>query len=87
MFLIGQTADKIHNSLKDEINRTGRGKDIFVCKCETLEEAVKKHMIVLSCGDIILMSPASASFDMFKKILMKEEKKSSKGIVKDILNT
>lgn len=85
MFLIGQTADKIHNSLKDEINRTGRGKDIFVCKCETLEEAVKKAYDSAFCGDIILMSPASASFDMFKNF--DERGKKFKGIVKDILNT
>lgn len=84
MFLIGQTADKIHNSLKDEIEGTGKGKDVFVCKCESLEEAVKKAYDSAGCGDIIIMSPASASFDMFKSF--DERGKKFKQFVKDILN-
>lgn len=84
LFLIGQTADKIHDSLKDEIKRTGRGKDIYVCKCETLDEAVKKAYNSADCGDIVVMSPASASFDMFKNF--DERGKKFKQIVKDIIN-
>ena len=39
-------------------------KQIF--KVQTLEEAVSKAKEVAKKGDIVLFSPASASFDMFK---------------------
>lgn len=66
LVLLGQTANKIDKSLKDEIERTGRGTDIPVIHCATLEEAVKKAYENAAQGDTIVLSPASASFDMFK---------------------
>lgn len=83
MFLIGQTADKISQSLKDEIECTGRGKDVLVDKCESLDEALKKAYDNALCGDIIIMSPASASFDMFKNF--DDRGKKFKQLVKDII--
>jgi UDP-N-acetylmuramoylalanine--D-glutamate ligase len=66
LVLIGQTAPKIEQALKDEINKTGKGKDIIVVRCKTMKEAVEKAYENAKSGDIITMSPASASFDMFK---------------------
>ncbi|MFZ5988913.1 MAG: UDP-N-acetylmuramoyl-L-alanine--D-glutamate ligase [Bacillota bacterium] len=66
LVLIGQTGPKIEKALKGEIERTGKGKDIPVFRCSSLEEAVDKAYKSASGGDIITMSPASASFDMFK---------------------
>lgn len=66
LVLVGQTAPKIEKALLDEIERTGEGKDINIIKCNTLKEAVEKAYGCAKSGDIITMSPASASFDMFK---------------------
>lgn len=66
LVLIGQTAPKIEKALMDEIHRTGKGKDIIIVRCNTMKEAVVKAYEYAKSGDIITMSPASASFDMFK---------------------
>jgi UDP-N-acetylmuramoylalanine--D-glutamate ligase len=66
LVLIGQTGPKIEKALMDEIERTGNGKDIPIYKCSSLEEAVRIAYKSAREGDIITMSPASASFDMFK---------------------
>lgn len=66
LVLIGQTGHKIEKALKDEVERTGKGMDIPVILCDTLESAVKSAYSKASGGDIITLSPASASFDMFK---------------------
>lgn len=66
LVLIGQTAPKIEKALKDETERTGKGSDIPLYKCSSLEEAVQTAYSIASSGDIITLSPASASFDMFK---------------------
>ena len=78
LILIGATSDKILKSLNDEIKKTGNGKDIKVIKAKTYNEAVltaKKNAV---SGDVVLLSPASTSFDMFKNFeergnLFKEE--------------
>jgi UDP-N-acetylmuramoylalanine--D-glutamate ligase len=66
LVLLGQTAKKIENALNKEITRSGKGADIPVLHCDTLEEAVKEAYERSIEKDIIILSPASASFDMFK---------------------
>jgi UDP-N-acetylmuramoylalanine--D-glutamate ligase len=66
LVLLGQTAPQIEKSLRDAVIKTGRGGDIPVINCSSMEEAVKaafKHAVK---DDIIILSPASTSFDMFK---------------------
>ena len=41
-------------------------KDIKIYQCETLEDAVLVSKKVTAMGNVVLLSPASASFDMFK---------------------
>ena len=41
-------------------------KQIPIYEVDTLEEAVNKAKEVENQGDVVLFSPASASFDMFK---------------------
>lgn len=60
VFLIGKTADKIEESIK-VIN-----KDYEVIRCSCLEESILEAYKSAICGDIILLSPACASFDMYK---------------------
>jgi UDP-N-acetylmuramoylalanine--D-glutamate ligase len=64
LILIGQTADKIEKVVRKEI-KSGI-KDVNIYKCKTLEESVKLAKEISTKGDVILFSPASASFDMFK---------------------
>lgn len=66
LVLLGQTAGQIEKALQDEIVRSGKGMDIPVLHSTTLEEAVRKAYGKSTVNDIILLSPASASFDMFK---------------------
>ena len=66
LVLLGQTAVKIEKALKDEVERTGKGTDIPVIHCDAMDEAVKKAYVNAVRGDTIILSPASASFDMFK---------------------
>ncbi len=66
LVLAGQTSDKIEKALKDEIERTGNGIGIPIIRCTSMEEAVKKAYENAVPGDIVLLSPASASFDMYK---------------------
>lgn len=64
LVLIGQTAGKIFEAVKEECER--QNKSINICMCETLEDAVLTAQKETKQGDIVLLSPASASFDMFK---------------------
>ena len=66
LVLVGQTAPLIEKSLKDEVAKTGRGAGVPVIQCSTLEEAVSSAFRSAEEGDIVILSPASASFDMFK---------------------
>ncbi|MCX7843159.1 MAG: UDP-N-acetylmuramoyl-L-alanine--D-glutamate ligase [Clostridia bacterium] len=81
LVLIGATAPKIEQALKDTIEKTGKGKDIPVFKCSTYEEAVKTAYENAKPGDIVILSPASTSFDMFKNF---EERGR---VFKDIVNS
>ena len=62
LVLTGPTADKIEAALK----ATGRGEDIPVIRAETYSEAVSAAAGLAEEGDIVLCSPASTSFDMFR---------------------
>lgn len=66
LVLIGPTGPKIKKVLEKEIEETGRGRDMPVVMCDTFEDAVKSAYHGAVEGDIIILSPASASFDMFK---------------------
>ena len=66
VILIGQTADKIKESIeKEQILKSGI-KNLNIYKTENLEKAVNLADEIATKGDIVLFSPASASFDMFE---------------------
>ena len=81
LILIGPTGEKIRKALHDEVVRTGQGKDIKIIKCTTYEEVVKAAYGNATYGDIIILSPASTSFDMFKNF----EERGNR--FKDIVNS
>ena len=58
VFLIGRDGPTIRSSLED----TG----VELVDCATLEEAVQKAGDMAALGDIVLLSPACASLDMFR---------------------
>lgn len=66
LILIGATSDKIQEALDAEINKTGNGKDIEVIRATSYEDAVNKARSKAHDGDVVLLSPASTSFDMFR---------------------
>ena len=62
LILIGATSDKIENALK----ATGRETEVNIRHSSTYEDAVSFAHSVAENGDIVLLSPASTSFDMFR---------------------
>jgi len=60
--LIGQSADELASAL----DRAGAArKPLPVERAATLPEAVRKARALAQSGDVVLLSPAAASFDMF----------------------
>ena len=59
-------------------------KDLNIYKCKSLNQAVQTANEIAIKGDIVLFSPASASFDMFKNFAERGEifKQYVKEIVK-----
>lgn len=66
LILIGATSDKIQESLNAEIKKTGKGKDIEVIRAVSYEDAVNTARSRASVGDVVILTPASTSFDMFR---------------------
>ena len=80
LILLGQTAEKIFLAVKEESEKQGKKIDTYMC--ESLEETVKLANKYAKKGDVVLFSPASASFDMFKNF--DERGKKFKEIVNNL---
>jgi UDP-N-acetylmuramoylalanine--D-glutamate ligase len=63
--LIGRDANKIVNAIS--------GSGVSLHHATTMEEAVQKSFALAQEGDVVLMSPACASFDMFKNYAHRAE--------------
>ena len=72
VILLGQTADKIKEAVENESKI--RNKTVDMYKCEDLEQCVNLAKDLAKPGQIVLFSPASASFDMFKNFEERGEK-------------
>lgn len=59
IYLFGKMQKKIYHALK-------KRHDIQVFRCETLSSATKFAMLKAKSGEVVLLSPACASFDDFK---------------------
>jgi len=64
LILMGQTAEKIFGAVKQEKEK--ENKEIEIYKVNSLEEAINKAKEKSKPNQVVLFSPASASFDMFK---------------------
>lgn len=72
VILLGQTADKIIEAIEKESKIRNKTVDIY--KCKTLEQCVEVAKEMAKPGQVVLFSPASASFDMFKNFEERGEK-------------
>ena len=80
LILMGQTAEKIFLAVKEEEEKQRKKVDTYIC--ENLEETVRLAKRYAKPGQVVLFSPASASFDMFKNF--EERGKKFKEIVNNI---
>jgi UDP-N-acetylmuramoylalanine--D-glutamate ligase len=80
LLLIGVTTEKIEKAVIDACNI--KGITIDIVKLDTLESAVNEAYNGAEYGDVVLLSPACASFDMFKSF--DERGKKYKEIVKGL---
>lgn len=64
LILLGQTSGKIFESVKEELDKQDKDLDIYMC--DNLNQTIELAKKVAKTGQIILFSPASASFDMFR---------------------
>jgi UDP-N-acetylmuramoylalanine--D-glutamate ligase len=62
-FITGATADKIMDAITS--SKFYKESDAWLIRCENFEQAVRKASAAALPGDIVLMSPACASFDEF----------------------
>ena len=69
LILMGPTAKNIEEAVNKEILKRGLNlseEHIEIIHCDTYEEAVNMAVNKAGCGDSVLLSPASTSFDMFR---------------------
>ncbi len=64
LILMGATASKIEEVVKKELEL--QGKKLPIYNCTSLKETVEKANEVAKQNEVVLFSPASASFDLFK---------------------
>lgn len=66
LILIGETSKKILEVVKKEAEIQHKSIDIHICN--SLKQTINLAREVANKGDVVLFSPASASFDMFKNM-------------------
>ena len=66
MFLTGDTAPKLRAAAE---NAPGYSPELVIEDCASLEDAVREARAAARPGDVVLLSPASASFDRYKNFM------------------
>ena len=72
LILIGQTANKIYDAVKKELEKQNKYLDIHMC--ETFKQSLELAKRIAKPGQVVLFSPASTSFDMFKDMYDRGDK-------------
>ena len=72
LILTGPTSEKIENATREALKTYN--KQIEILHCIDLKEAVQTAFKISKPGDVVLLSPASASFDAFKNFMERGEK-------------
>ena len=78
LVLFGATSDKIYDEVMKEMKSTN--KEITIYRENSLEDVVNTANQVSESGEVVLFSPASASFDMFKNAYQRGD------LFKDLVN-
>lgn len=63
LILLGQTSNKIENAVRSKLKAED---ELQIYRTNSLKEAIETAVTVSTIGEVVLFSPASASFDMFK---------------------
>lgn len=66
LILMGKTAPKIEKAVLDEIEKRDIKPNIEIVTLNNMEECVDYANSISKSNDIVVLSPASASFDMYK---------------------
>ena len=77
LFLCGATAAQIRAAVEN-----CGGEQPQITDCGDFESAVRAAAAAAESGDVVLMSPASASFDQFKNFMVRGE--CFKKIIKEL---
>ena len=78
LVLVGATTEKIYEAVTNELN--AQNKEMPIIKCSSLEQTIEEAKKIAKPGEVVLFSPASASFDMFKNFAERGN------IFKDLVN-
>lgn len=68
MVLMGNTADKIEKACKDYAQKKNIGL-IPIIRVKNMEDAVNSAFSLARSGDVVVLSPASASFDLYANFM------------------
>jgi len=66
LILMGKTAPKIENAVRKQLEEKGAELSIDIITLNSMEECVSYANSIAQSDDIVVLSPASASFDMYK---------------------
>lgn len=66
LILMGKTAPKIEKAVKEELEKKGAKENVDIITLSSMQECVNYAHSVAKSNDIVVLSPASASFDMYK---------------------
>ena len=72
LILMGETAEKINAVVNEELKKENRELPIY--RVKTVADAVRKAYEIAENGEVVLFSPASTSFDMFKNFMERGQK-------------
>jgi len=72
LILIGQTSEKIYDAVTKQLEQENKDLDIYMCN--EFSQTVQIAKQIAKPGQIVLFSPASASFDLFKNFAERGEK-------------
>ena len=74
LVLFGNTTTKIYDAVIKELSKKDPTAVFPIYKHKTLEQVVNRAYKIAEPGEVVLFSPASASFDMFKNFEERGEK-------------
>lgn len=66
LILMGKTAPKIEEAVRLELQKRGEENKLDIITLVSMEECVNYANSIAKSNDIVVLSPASASFDMYK---------------------